>query len=105
MNFEKVWIYFNQSLHVAMKNKIVDSHQLGCVRLDCQGGQFLMIMGEQVYVWSFKGEMLAILNFLKSVNFIDQMVCRPEIKLQLSVNIKASAECQSCCISMKLYPN
>ena len=37
--------------------------------------------------------MLAILNFLKNVNFTNQMVYRQEIKLQLPVNIKAAIEC------------
>ena len=38
--------------------------------------------------------MLAILNFLKIVNFTDQMVYRLEIQLQLPVNVKAAVECR-----------
>ena len=38
--------------------------------------------------------MLAVLNFLESVNFTDQMVYRPEIQLQLPVNVKATVECR-----------
>ena len=39
--------------------------------------------------------MLAVLNFLKIVNFTNQIAYRPEIKLQLPVNIKATVKCHS----------
>ena len=38
--------------------------------------------------------MLAILNFLKSINLTDQVVYRPEIKLQLPVKVKTTVECR-----------
>ena len=50
--------------------------------------------------------MLAILNFLKSVNFTDQMVYKLEIQLQLPVNVKAAADLlyyQTCCKSSLYY--
>ena len=44
---------------------------------------------KQIYGWSFIKVMSAMWNFLNSVNFIDQMVCR----MEFMVNTKPAAEC------------